>query len=180
MKALEARFFNTVGSSQTTAPKQIHCGFHSWCIANTLTPAMGDGEFAWINGNEGFLVGTREQYLEWLGNQSEVPNWIGDYDFHPFGLFCAKVNGRIYHCRCVLGGSSYCAHEGDFYPLLWALEGLPSLNNKGEIDYEVESNRLGTGIYQCFSKRFGVRPPSYWVHEVDRNQEEQNFLQKYL
>lgn len=180
MKALEANFFSTVGSSATsTAPKQINCGFHSWSIGHFLIPAMGEGEFAWINGNEGFLVGTREQYLQWLSNQ-ETPNHIGDYHYYPFGIYCIKIGGRIFHGECILGGSGCCADKSNFYPLLWALEGGPSLNTKGEIDYETERNRLGTGLYQTFSKKFGVRLPSYWVHEEDRNPEEQNFLQKYL
>lgn len=180
MKALEARFFNTVGNSKSTlalAPHEIHCGFHGWSIATFLLPTMKEGDFAWTNGDM-FWVGTREQYLYWL-SQTETPNVIWSDSYFPFGMYCAKVNGKFTHCRGISKGSAYCADKSNFYALLWALEGGPALKGK-DIDYETERNRLGTGVYHTFCREFGVELPSYWVHNEESKEEEQNFLQKYL
>lgn len=175
MKALESSFFSTVGTTpDSPAPIEVRCGFHGWSIGHFLTPVMKEGDFSWNDG-EKFLVGTREQYLHWLSTTAN-PNIIWDQGFLPLGMFCVKTQGNVIRCKGISGRSIYCADGSDFYPLLWALEGLPTW----DINYEVERTRLGTGVYHTFCKACGVALPHHWVNNEDVDEVEDNFLQKYL
>lgn len=180
MKALEARFFSSVGSSEgpTEAPTEVRCGYHGWSVSTLLYPTMREGDFAWRDRDDDrFLVGTREQYLHWLSSQDSAPNQTWHHGFLPLGMYCVRVGETIIHCTGISGASSYCADKSDFYPLLWALKGPPA---GGEIDYKIERARLGSGVYKTFCKAYNVPLPIHWVKAEEVEEVEDNFLQNLI
>lgn len=189
MKALQMQFFSTVNTQNINVnnkPKEIASGINGWSVKEFLYPAMKEGDFAWIDkynkGDCKFLVGTRGQYIQWLSQQEEIPNPCHSSGYYPFGIYCVMWGGQYHHCHGYTN-SSYCADSSDFMPVLWVFEGLPPVDPRNEsttIDWDVERQRLGSGVYSTYTKSLSIDMPRHFIHSEDRHEEENNFLQKVL
>jgi hypothetical protein len=199
MKRSELRFFDSVGSNgleAEKAPKTVNVSPQSWRDTENLPSLMEEGDFVWISGFDDqkrwtFQIGKRELYLKWLESQLNVQQSFtpvltpeNESEVFPLGLYCAKYGGRYHHAHCY-ANSNYEAKNKDFLVVLWAIEGFPTLDYKklggsDPWDVEAEDKRLGTGLYQTFSRLFEVSMPRYFSDDTERSEREDNFLEKFF
>ena len=154
--------------------RKIKSSLHGWSLANLVYPVLKDGEFVWgsdfMGGeSDGLILGTREDYLEWV-SKNGYQNPMSRLYFYPLGIIlCRDSDGHIQHGSAHTEHSSCCSSKNDFYPLFLALEGL-----------DADRKTIGTGVYLTYTKYFGIPMPKYFIHKDEKHEEENNFLQKYL
>jgi hypothetical protein len=130
-----------------------------------IYPSLKEGDYLWTDNAFSCLYkGTKEMYLEWLGEQTELPNPTGTVEFYPLGLVLIVKDGQRVHGTGHTNKSNACAGRSDFKALAIAL-------GNGEV---------GTGTYTTYCNYFGVKRPAYFVFEEQRGEEENNFLVEFF